>query len=481
MNFFKTKKIYIIILLVFFVFTGVVVLVLNKKSVVQNEAGKVEKGIQKPEFLSYINKEFGYDLTYPSNWELNELADGSLKIYPKDLYNPNYEYENVLLIEPKLSTSSVFEQGEKSGCRFFINTFLAGLPAKMCEETGLNLKTSYYRITEVSQTSWGKFNMVSFSLNSDGEFARPEFEKIISQLHITTKSYSENDKKTWKKYENKDYKFQLIYPEKYGQYAMSLKTESVNNAQIDPILSINFIATPTLLPFQEMVVPEYMMDLQVLKGQKINNWLKNQTSTKDYIVSPFKTEQINGVSVVTYTTTDTTAKEQSTDLWAVWQADENFYVYACDLNKYGSFCKEILNSIKTTNSTSTWKTYRNAEYGFEFQYPKDWKVEINQGGIAISEIKNSERPEINIRWSTKSIDLIKQDLINNLDEYIKPKIKFETTTFTGISVEVVEHETAIGSMIRNYLFTQGKFNFWIQYGYEFSPDKEIIETFKFTK
>ena len=36
-------------------------------------------------------------------------------------------------------------------------------------------------------------------------------------------------------------------------------------------------------------------------------------------------------------------------------------------------CPEI---IKNEDDISDWKTYKNEKYGFEFQYPKDWRIEF---------------------------------------------------------------------------------------------------------
>ena len=35
----------------------------------------------------------------------------------------------------------------------------------------------------------------------------------------------------------------------------------------------------------------------------------------------------------------------------------------------------LLTTSPTPNETAEWKTYRNEEYGFEFQYPTDWNVQ----------------------------------------------------------------------------------------------------------
>ncbi len=36
------------------------------------------------------------------------------------------------------------------------------------------------------------------------------------------------------------------------------------------------------------------------------------------------------------------------------------------------------------DETADWKTYRNEEYGFEFQYPEDWTIKENAFGSAVS-------------------------------------------------------------------------------------------------
>jgi hypothetical protein len=159
----------------------------------------------------FTDQSNGYEIKYPSAWVLRQNPDESLELYPKDLYNANYPNDYVLRIEPQLSTSSVFEQGEKGGCGLLTNTFIAGIPAVMCEERGQNLLSYYYRITNVSQTSWGKFNMVSFSLPTENLKLKPEYEKVISQIKIT------NSQATWKTYKNEEGGFEFKYPLSWEQ------------------------------------------------------------------------------------------------------------------------------------------------------------------------------------------------------------------------------------------------------------------------
>jgi len=64
----------------------------------------------------------------------------------------------------------------------------------------------------------------------------------------------------------------------------------------------------------------------------------------------------------------------------------------------------VQNEPENVIDTSDWKTYRNDEYGFEFKYPKDWKVEKRSGvnfDLSIVSITSPETTD----WIQKAISM----------------------------------------------------------------------------
>lgn len=59
----------------------------------------------------------------------------------------------------------------------------------------------------------------------------------------------------------------------------------------------------------------------------------------------------------------------------------------------------------TENQTADWKTYMNSQYGFEFTYPKDWKISEHkiQNGLSIKLFPdpNSNKGSLTISIETK--------------------------------------------------------------------------------
>jgi hypothetical protein len=44
----------------------------------------------------------------------------------------------------------------------------------------------------------------------------------------------------------------------------------------------------------------------------------------------------------------------------------------------GKYIDQILPTFKFIDSTSNWKLYRNNDYGFEFKYPHEWQIEVDE-------------------------------------------------------------------------------------------------------
>lgn len=63
-----------------------------------------------------------------------------------------------------------------------------------------------------------------------------------------------------------------------------------------------------------------------------------------------------------------------------------FWQYKQELkNKTADLSKNEQNlTTTTTPATSSLKIYRNEEWGFEFEYPKDWRIKENAFGSAVS-------------------------------------------------------------------------------------------------
>jgi hypothetical protein len=45
----------------------------------------------------------------------------------------------------------------------------------------------------------------------------------------------------------------------------------------------------------------------------------------------------------------------------------------------------VIHKTNHVSSTSTWKTYTNSQYGFEFKYPNKWSVQTTTDGLGLSD------------------------------------------------------------------------------------------------
>ena len=207
--------------------------------------------------------------------------------------------------------------------------------------------------------------------------------KTISVTSFIIKEEVKNETADWKTYRNEEYGFEVMYPEDYffeqGAYVSNeeyrkswvqfadskWKEQMVHN----PSLIIDLIKT-------DLSVEEYLNETgdegSIIDGtclkEAIYCSVKNE---KDIYISDNKIPALQFSSV------------------AVSGSDNHVLIkdkgYIIDLRKHnsgiGSFPENVYDQILFSfkfiekDETVNWKTYRNEEYGFEFEYPRVWTMD----------------------------------------------------------------------------------------------------------
>ena len=148
---------------------------------------------------------------------------------------------------------------------------------------------------------------------------------------------------------------------------------------------------------------------------------------------------------------------------------------------------QLVTTATTTDQFKDWKTYTNAEYGFEFKYPKDIYVELTPTKV-VSIIHLEDRGRDNDTHS--GIWIYTKNNPENLnptawaDKYGDDKgstIKLERTETTIGSLRALEIYGSEGILYNSILISHnGKmFNFLVIGGLR--NMNQILSTFKFTK
>ena len=140
-----------------------------------------------------------------------------------------------------------------------------------------------------------------------------------------------------------------------------------------------------------------------------------------------------------------------------------------------------------------WKTYRNEKYGFEFQYPSDWKSPVEKDrrvSIGTATPKNYEGEKLGITISDKGYKTLDQIIV---DEGSQRGVSFsgiEKTTLNGSDARSFI-DNREGGFTANHLYAiHGSYIYKIGYGNRSSSDpipetvpqiQKILLTFKFIK
>jgi hypothetical protein len=179
-------------------------------------------------------------------------------------------------------------------------------------------------------------------------------------------------------------------------------------------------------------------------------------------------------------------------------------------NQQQQTANQQTNNVQPIDQIAGWKTYTNAQYGFEFQYPKEWVTSDNSAAtvsVWSSEKKKQEAvnaiipiyPEFSVNYKgITSFNDFAKGLLGKSVSGVKEFLQLYNPNFTEINIDGKKaYATVFVSSVADYLIyiesDNGVYVLSTPYietgisGYDSkNPNinpiaKQIISTFKFTK
>ncbi|MEQ1499818.1 MAG: PsbP-related protein [Parcubacteria group bacterium] len=260
----------------------------------------------------------------------------------------------------------------------------------------------------------------------------------------------------WKTYRNEEYGFELSFNDDWRGYSVEKKDGAIH------------FLFPTTYSSQKV----RLLTIGTTTKSDWEEYLKCDCPRPDYLAEK------NGVVFIT-----TRHQDPPPDL-------TNQYT---EINKVLSTFKFV--SASTSSDISSWKTYRNEEYGFEFKYPRGWKVDrSNVRDVSTSVyvynpiIQDMEyNIELNFKVSSSTDFITNIANVEKGEKIVKENIVFNGINWTILNYYFVKQDSdqppyykvfyfIIDDVSYRFLsYTDSEFNFP---RIEFD---QIISSFKFTK
>src|SRR3989338_3150134 len=229
----------------------------------------------------------------------------------------------------------------------------------------------------------GYLYFLRLSYLQQGLVAHQEGERKVQELQSQRQLEVPSD---WKIYTNQDYNFQFTLNDNWSGYKATrwdcYLVIGLNDNTDEKIPYWTFEIPTSDYEWNTAIRPsrEGYMEVMHLRLYTLSQWARALKQKPEIVI------QQNENYVITYT--------ESID-----------YPRSFDLKTLK--IPEVISTFKFIDSidTSTWKTYRNEEYGFEFKYPGGWEVTKGMGLEVFIRKENSDGfPEITI-WIYAVLDI----------------------------------------------------------------------------
>ena len=190
--------------------------------------------------------------------------------------------------------------------------------------------------------------------------------------------------KNWKTYTNERYSFGFKYPQEWETRDSADGIVTLSSIKPDPdfvsmLFALDGNANPGRLGMREFYNSHFK---KIYSSRTIND--------EDVMIS--------GVSIVKIRLTQRIFFKGIGDenMFFLARGSDVFQISYNSSLKYDKTYDQILSTFKFTSpstDTTTWKTYLNKEYAFEFKYPTDWSSKYNSLYYAPAEIENPLPPD----------------------------------------------------------------------------------------